>query len=87
MYRRFVGVAASAAVAVMVLAAPAAAGHAHYIVTPNGQCHQVAAGQTAINDESHGGKHRFHNNVHTGAADGGILGHGNAAVGVGVGCS
>ncbi len=83
MYRRFVAVAASTAVAVTVFAAPALAGHDHYIVTPNGQCHQVAAGQTAINDSSHGGYHRFHTNVHLGATEDDfnkILGHGHAAV-------
>ncbi len=82
MYRRLVAVAASAATAVTILAAPALAAHDHYIVTPNGQCHQVAAGQTAIADASHGGFHRFHANVHTGAAapDNKTLGHGRAAV-------
>ena len=43
-------------------ALPAQAGHDHYIVTPNGACHQVAAGQTSIDDPSHGGYHRFHDN-------------------------
>lgn len=82
MYRRFVAVAASAAIAVTVFAAPAMAGHDHFIVTPNGHCHQVAAGQTAIGDALHGGFHRFHANVHTGAAapDNKTLGHGHAAV-------
>jgi hypothetical protein len=82
MYRRFVATAASAAIAITLFAAPALAGHDHYIVTPNGQCHQVAQGQTAIDDVSHGGFHRFHDNVHTGAAapDNKTLGHGHAAV-------
>jgi hypothetical protein len=82
MFRRFSAVAASAAVAITVFAAPAPAGHDHYLVTPNGSCHQVAAGQTAIADPSHGGFHRFHDNVHLGATedDNRVLGLGNAAV-------
>ena len=74
-------IVAAAAVIVLVMSAlPAAAGHDHYIVTPNGECHQVAAGQTSIDDSSHGGHHRFHDNVHTGAAapDNKTLGHGYA---------
>jgi len=46
------------------------AGHDHYVVTPNGECHQVAGGQTAINDPDHGGYHRFHDNVHRDATGG-----------------
>lgn len=82
MYRRLLAVAASTAALVALSTAPALAGHDHYIVTPNQQCHQVASGQTAIADETHGGYHRFHDNVHTGAAapDNKTLGHGNAAV-------
>ena len=62
-------------------ALPAAASHDHYIVTPNGECHQVASGQTSIDDPSHGGYHQFHDHVHTGAAapDNKTLGHGHAA--------
>lgn len=80
MYRRFLAVAAFTAIAVTTVAAPALAGHDHYIVTPNGQCHQVAAGQTANDDKGHGGYHRFHVNVHLGATDGDYLGRSNAAV-------
>lgn len=72
-------------VATGALASPALAHHVHYVMTPNGRCHQVAAGQTSIADESHGGHHRFHANVHLGATgepgDGDdLLGHGHAAV-------
>ena len=86
MNRRILAVAASTAMMFALSAAPALAAHDHYIVTPNGQCHQVASGQTSIASPTHGGYHRFHVNVHTGAAggDGGneVLGHGNAAVNV-----
>ena len=37
--------------------------------TPNGKCHQVAKGQTSINNPDHGGYHRFHVNVHQGATE------------------
>ena len=82
MYRRLITVAASIATVMAMSAAPALAGHDHFIVTPNGHCHQVASGQTAIYDASHGGYHRFHENVHTGAAspDNKTLGHGNSRV-------
>ena len=82
MYRRLLAIAASIATVLAMSAAPALAGHDHYIVTPNGQCHQVAQGQTAIDDESRGGYHRFHKNVHLGATEeyNEILGQGNAAV-------
>ncbi|MBT8164686.1 MAG: hypothetical protein HKO63_03475 [Acidimicrobiia bacterium] len=82
MYRRLLAVAASIATTMAMSAAPALAAHDHYIVTPNGQCHQVAPGQTAIADESHGGHHRFHDNVHIGATAryNKTLGHGNARV-------
>lgn len=82
MYRRLLTVVASTAALVALSAAPALAGHDHYVVTPNGQCHQVASGQTSITDETHGGYHRFHDNVHTGAAapDNKTLGHGHGAV-------
>ena len=46
------------------------AGHDHYVVTPSGKCHQVAAGQTAINDPSQGGYHQFHDQVHRDATGG-----------------
>jgi len=50
-------------------AAPAEAAHDHFLVTPNGQCHQVAQGQTGISDPDHGGYHRYHFNVHLGATE------------------
>lgn len=83
MYRRLLTVAASIGTVIAMSAAPALAAHDHYIVTPNGQCHQVAQGQTAIGDESHGGHHRFHANVHVGATEdehNKTLGHGHARV-------
>jgi hypothetical protein len=80
--RRTVIVAAAAVFVLVISALPAAAGHDHYIVTPNGECRQAAAGQTSIDDPSHGGYHQFHDHVHTGAAapDNRTLGHGHAAV-------
>lgn len=49
-------------------ATPALAGHDHFVVTPSG-CHRVAFGQSAIGDTSHGGFHRFHENVHVAATE------------------
>ena len=69
MFRRTVTVALSAMALIVVLAVPALAGHDHFVETPNGNCHQVAQGQTSIDDASHGGNHRFHSNVHLGATD------------------
>ncbi len=82
MYRRLIATAALSVAMVGLSVTPALAGHDHYIVTPNGECHQVASGQTSIADATHGGYHRFHVNVHTGAAapDNKTLGHGHAAV-------
>lgn len=82
MRRRILITATLAAALAVSTAAPALAGHDHYVVTPNGRCHQVAAGQTSIDEESHGGFHQFHMHVHTGAAapDNRTLGHGNGAV-------
>jgi hypothetical protein len=57
--------------------------------TPNEKCHQVAEGQTSIDENDRGG-HKFHWNVHKGAADVtpgdtlGFLGHGNSRVHVGL---
>ena len=61
---------------------PAFAGHQHYVKTPNGGCHQVASGQTGIDDDKHGGWHRFHDNVHVGATDAEnvVLGQGKSRV-------
>jgi hypothetical protein len=68
-FRRTLTVALSAMALIVVLAVPAFAGHDHFVETPNGNCHQVAQGQTSIDDASHGGYHRFHSNVHLGATD------------------
>jgi hypothetical protein len=74
------------ALAASMMAGPALAGHVHYVMTPNGTCHEVASGQTSIADADHGGFHRFHDNVHLGATgDTGTtgdnnLGDGNAPV-------
>ena len=54
----------------MAPATTAWAGHDHYIVTPNGRCHQVAPGQTGIGDPNAGGYHQFHDHVHLGATGG-----------------
>lgn len=75
------------ALATVALGSPALAGHVHYVMTPNGACHQVASGQTSISDVDHGGYHRYHDNVHLGATgpDGpttDLLGQGNAKVAV-----
>lgn len=80
--RRNAIVALMALTVIVVSALPAAASHDHYIATPNGNCHQVASGQTSIGDPTAGGYHRFHDSVHTGAAapDNKTLGHGHAVV-------
>jgi hypothetical protein len=75
------------ALATVALGTPALAGHVHYVVTPNGACHQVASGQTSIDDVDHGGYHRYHDNVHVGATGpagdtNDLLGHGKARVAV-----
>ena len=62
--------AAVAAGALTMSAGSAYAGHDHYVVTPNGDCHQVARGQTAINDSARGGYHQYHDHVHSGATGG-----------------
>lgn len=77
-----------AALAASMLSGPAFAAHVHYVMTPNGMCHQVASGQTAIADAGHGGYHQFHDHVHLGATgDTGTtgddhLGNGNGAAAV-----
>lgn len=48
------------------LAPAALAGHAHWIDTPGTCLEDVGSGQTSISDPSHGGYHRFHDNVHLG---------------------
>jgi hypothetical protein len=73
-------------VGVIAPATSALADHDHFVLTPNGGCHQVAAGQTAISDAGHGGHHRFHANVHLGATESGTdpdtLGDGHSQVGL-----
>lgn len=79
---------AAGAFAASALAGPALAGHVHYVKTPNGECHEVASGQTSIADADHGGFHQFHDHVHlgatgdTGTAGDDNLGNGNAAVAI-----
>ena len=82
MRSRVTSIAATVLAVIALSAAPALAEHDHYVVTPNGQCHQVASGQTSIADDTHGGHHQFHDHVHTGAAapDNKTLGHGHSAV-------
>lgn len=62
--------AAMVAGAVTLSGGTAYAAHDHFVVTPNGNCHQVAQGQTAISDPDHGGYHQFHDHVHLGATGG-----------------
>jgi hypothetical protein len=75
-----------AAASVIASGTVALAGHDHYVLTPNGRCHQVARGQTAVNDPGHGGYHRYHANVHIGATESAThddhLGDGHAATAV-----
>lgn len=86
--RRRTVTVAGAALAGTMMAGPALAAHVHYVMTPNGACHQVASGQTSIADADHGGFHQFHDHVHLGATgDAGTpgddyLGNGNARVAV-----
>jgi len=61
-------VAVLAAALVVAMAGPAFAIHDHFVETPNGECHQVAQGQTS-KGPGDGGYHRFHDNVHLGATD------------------
>lgn len=51
--------------AVLALAAPAAASHDHYLVTPGTCVQDIARGQTAKGD-GEGGFHKYHENVHLG---------------------
>ncbi len=67
--RKFVVAAAVVSGVVTFTSGTANAGHDHFIVTPNGNCHQVAQGQTARTDPAHGG-HKFHDHVHLGATGG-----------------
>lgn len=57
--------------ALSLAAGPAAAGHGHFVVIDNPgtgttTCQYVGHGQTSIDDADHGGRHRIHDNVHTG---------------------
>ena len=68
MRRRILAVVAVAGVFGVLGTGPAWAAHDHFIVTPAG-CHQVAQGQTGIQDATHGGYHRYHVKVHLAATD------------------
>jgi hypothetical protein len=84
MFRRTISVVLLVAGLVLVMALPALALHDHFVETPNGECHQVAEGQTSIGP-GHGGYHRFHENVHKGATenvDNKVLGKGHAQANV-----
>ncbi len=72
------------ALGIVVTELPASAGHTHYVLTPNGECHQVAQGQTSISDTDDGGYHQFHDHVHLGATgDSGTEGDDNLGQGNG----
>lgn len=49
----------------LVLAAPAAASHEHYLVTPGTCVEDIAHGQTS-KGPGEGGYHKFYENVHLG---------------------
>lgn len=85
--RRRIVVAALSMVLVVVSAGPAFATHDHFVDTPNGKCHQVGSGSTS-KGEGHGAYHKFHFNVHKGAADAdtGYFGHGRSPVHIGTAC-
>ncbi len=84
--RRYLSVATMTVGVVGLAAAPAQAAHDHFLVTPNGQCHQIAQGQTGIAESDHGGYHRYHHNVHLGATESTVnpdaLGDGQSRVSV-----
>lgn len=61
----------TAAGALALVAAPADAGHEHFVVIDNPvdgttTCQYIGSGQTSISDADHGGYHRIHDNVHAG---------------------
>ena len=64
------GVAGVLTAIVLGTAGAAFAGHAHFVIREDRSgttyCQYVASGQTSISDPSHGGYHRFHENVHVG---------------------
>ncbi len=70
MRRRLMILLGATAGFILVGAGPAWAGHDHFVVTPNGNCQQIAEGQTSISDPEHGGYHKFHDLVHAGATGG-----------------
>ncbi len=51
----------------LAFAAPAAASHDHYLVTPGTCVSDIARGQTA-KGPGEGGYHKFHENVHLGTS-------------------
>ncbi len=72
-------VVALAALMVLVMWAPAFAGHKHYLQTPGTCVVDIASGQTSQSDG--GGFHRFHANVHTGTAGTALTETGQVTVG------
>lgn len=79
-----------AALLAIVTAAPVAASHDHYIVTPGTCVEDVARGQTA-KGTGEGGYHKFHENVHLGTPGSDAFGNPNNPVnvykeGMGPGC-
>ncbi len=79
MTRRSVIIALTVVALLALTTSPALASHDHFMATPNDKCHQVAPGQTRIPNGENGG-HKYHWNVHKGAALDGTLG--NSEVGV-----
>ena len=70
LYKKGLAAVAVVSGAVTFSAGSAYAIHDHFVVTPNGNCHQVARGQTAIDDTAPGGYHQYHDHVHFGATGG-----------------
>ncbi len=76
--RRIAALAITGA-AVLTLDGAAMADHSHDLITPGTRVVDVAHGQTGKGTGP--GCHRFHENVHLGAADSaGFLGHGHSRV-------
>jgi hypothetical protein len=76
--RRAAALAISGA-AILALDGTAMADHSHDLITPGTTVVDVARGQTG--KATGPGCHRFHENVHLGAADSdGFLGHGHSRV-------
>lgn len=75
---------ATTVVGIVLTETSASASHAHYVATPNGECHEVAEGQTSISEGENGGYHRYHEHVHLGATgDPGTSGDDNLGQGNG----